>query len=123
MMTLALGALVLKLTLQFLGAWPELTALANHRFIVIAFLHLVFLGVVTPVLIAWALDLGWLEWNARAKLGLALFLAGAAFTEIALVIPSVLSGGAWLASAAVLLSAAVVLATGVGLVGTSARRT
>lgn len=123
LMTLALGALVLKLTLQFLGAWPELTALANHRFIVIAFLHLVFLGVVTPVLIAWALDLGWLEWNARAKLGLALFLAGAAFTEIALVIPSVLSGGAWLASAAVLLSAAVVLATGVGLVGTSARRT
>src|SRR5690606_15594299 len=52
---LALGGFLLKHALQAAAALPALAALANHRFTVIAFLHLVFLGVVTPALFAWAL--------------------------------------------------------------------
>ncbi len=69
---LALGAWVLKHILQAAAAWPGLLVLANHRFIVIAFLHLVFLGIVTPALLALGLRWHWLP----ARRGLRIALAG-----------------------------------------------
>jgi hypothetical protein len=82
---LAVAAFLFKHVLQAAAAWPGLLELGSHRFIVIAFLHLVFLGVVTPALFAWALALGWLPEGRLTHLGLTLFLAGAAATELLLV--------------------------------------
>jgi hypothetical protein len=82
---LAVGAFLLKHALQAAAAWPVLGALGSHRFIVIAFLHLVFLGVVAPALFAWAIGLGWLPDHRLTRFGLGLFLAGASVTELLLV--------------------------------------
>jgi hypothetical protein len=85
-------------------------------------LHLVFLGVVTPLLVAWGLELGWLVWSARAKGGIALFLSGAALTEFALVMPAMLPTLAWLSSPPALFSSAVILALGVLLLAAAQKR-
>jgi hypothetical protein len=82
---LAAGAFLLKHGLQAAAAWPALGALGSQRFIVIAFLHLVFLGVVAPALFAWAIGLGWLPDHRLTRLGLGIFLIGASVTELLLV--------------------------------------
>lgn len=81
----ALGAWVLKLLLQAASAAPGLDALVNHRFVVIAFLHLVFLGVVAPAILAFGLRAGWLPDSFGLRLALGVFFAAAAFSEFALV--------------------------------------
>lgn len=86
----ALGSLSLvchaaKLLLQTASAWPALAPLAGHRFVVIAFLHLVFLGVVTAALFAWALRLGWLRDSPSVRLCLGVFFVAAAVSEALLV--------------------------------------
>ncbi len=78
---MALGSFLLKHVLQAGAAWPGLAALATHRFVVVGFLHLVFLGVVAPMLLAWALHLGWLREDALTRAGLGIFLSGALVTE------------------------------------------
>lgn len=85
LVVLALGAFLLKQVLQAGAAWPALDALANHRFIVIAFLHLVFLGVVAPAIFAYALHLRWLRDGPGIRAALTLFFSAAAFTELVLV--------------------------------------
>lgn len=83
---LAASAFLLKHALQATAAaWPALAPLANHRFTVIAFLHLVFLGVVTPSLLAWALRLGWLRDGGWTRAGLGMFFAGAVVSQLVLV--------------------------------------
>lgn len=82
---LAGAAFLLKHALQATSAWPALESLVNHRFMVIAFLHLVFLGVVTPALLAWALRLGWLRDGGWTRVGLAVFFAGAVVSQGVLV--------------------------------------
>ncbi len=82
---LALAGFLLKHLLQAASAWPALEPWVNHRFTVIAFLHLVFLGVVTPLLLAWGLRLGWLRDGLRLRVGLVVFFAGALATEVVLV--------------------------------------
>jgi hypothetical protein len=79
------AAMTLKLVLQAASASPALSALANHRFVVIAFLHLVFLGVVAPAIFAAGLHAGWLRDRLSTRLGLVVFFAAAALSELILV--------------------------------------
>ena len=83
---IAVAGFALKLGLQFLMAWPSLGGLANNRFTVIAFLHLVFLLIVTPAILGWALRFGWCEPSRRMKTGLIGLIGGAFLTELWLVI-------------------------------------
>lgn len=111
---LALAAFLLKHALQAAAAWPPLNGLTNHRFIAIAFLHLVFLGVVAPALFAWALRLGWLRAGRMTGAGLALFLGGAIFTELLLVASALGAVPSGLPQERLLLAAALVMVAGAG---------
>lgn len=82
---LVVAAFLLKHALQAASAWPALESLVNHRFMVIAFLHLVFLGVVTASVLAWALRLGWLRVGRWTRAGLAVFFVGAVMSQGVLV--------------------------------------
>lgn len=84
----ATGAFLLKLGLQLLSGWPMLAALVTQRMIVVGFLHLVFLAVVTPMLLAWALELGWVRLRVAGWAGLGLLLAGTLVTELILFLPA-----------------------------------
>jgi len=78
---LTLGAFLLKHALQAASAWPGLDAWVNQRLTVIAFLHLVFLGVVTPAILAAALRLGWLRDGLTTRIGLIVLIGTALLTE------------------------------------------
>jgi hypothetical protein len=119
LMIFALISLLTKHGLQAVAAAPAFVGLANHRFVVIAFLHLVFLGVVAPALFAWGLRLGWLRNGLLFRIGAGVFLFGAAATEILLVGPAL---GLFLplALAEALLLAACVMALGALGVATAA---
>jgi hypothetical protein len=84
---LALAVLVLKHALQFFAAWPAFAALAQQRLVVIGFLHLVFLGLVSPLLIAWALEWRWLQPGRMGHVGLGLLGSGFVLTQAALFYP------------------------------------
>ncbi len=88
LMAVALVSLLAKHGLQAVAAAPAFVGLANHRFVVIAFLHLVFLGVVAPALFAWGLRLGWLRDGRALRAGAGVFLLGALATETLLVGPA-----------------------------------
>ncbi len=114
LLRLALGALLCKHLLQAVAAWPALGDLAGHRFMAVAFLHLVFLGVVAPALLAWGLRLGWLPANSLAvRGGAGLFLAGAVVTEgLLIAVPlnlAVVPSMAFLAAALVMFGGAGLL--------------
>lgn len=111
---LALAGFLLKHALQAASAWPGMAALVNHRFTVIAFLHLVFLGVVTPLLLAWALRLGWLRDGWRLRSGLAVFFAGALVSELA--VAGVPLGMVWPHLMETLLVAALALLAGTAVI-------
>lgn len=111
---LALGAFLLKHALQAAAAWPGLGALANQRFTVIAFLHLVFLGVVAPALLAVAWQRGWVRDGVIGRGAVAVFLGGATVTEALLVaVPLGLNVGALLPQG--LFAAALAMVAGAGV--------
>lgn len=83
---LAIAGWLLKHLLQMAAAWPGLVSLANHRFIVIAFLHLVFLGIVTPALFALALRWDWLRRGRGLRISLGLFFGSALGSQAILVL-------------------------------------
>ena len=85
LVVLAIASWGLKLVLQALAALPALATLANHRYIAIAFLHLIFLGLVTPGLLAAALHRRWLPDDKLTQLILGLFFTGALLGQLALV--------------------------------------
>jgi hypothetical protein len=72
---------LLKLTLQLIAGWPAVAALATQRMVVIGFLHLVFLAVVTPLILALAIELGWMRLRASGYIGLFLLGSGTLVTE------------------------------------------
>lgn len=111
----AVGCFLLKHALQLLATVPGLAALAHERFVAIAFLHLVFLGVVTPALIAWGQAQGWLRTDGRARIGIALFLLGAAAGEVLLLAPALARAGGF--ALALPLPAALLAGAGVTLLG------
>ena len=81
---LAGGAFLLRTALQALASWPGLLNLATNHFTIIAFMHLIFLGIVAPMTIAWAIHIGWLRWNTPARIGIGLFLGAALVSQSAL---------------------------------------
>lgn len=81
---LAFAALILKNLMQLAAAWPGLAELANSRFIVIGFLHWVFLVVVTPFLIAEGLRLKWLPHNSLTRASIGLLIFGVLLTQLIL---------------------------------------
>ncbi|GAB3558946.1 hypothetical protein GCM10027577_50860 [Spirosoma fluminis] len=92
---LALFSFCLKLSLQLLSALPWAAAWTfQQRHLVIAYLHLVFIGFVTFFLLAWALQRKTLRWSTGAFGATILFFT---LTEGGLVIESVLQkGGSYL---------------------------
>jgi hypothetical protein len=108
----AAGAWLLKHGLQLVGPVPGLAVLAEQRFIAIAFLHLVFLGLVTPGLLVWAQAQGWLPANGRGRAGVALLLLGTAVSELLLVLPTVAGGlpFGWSVPGPLLMASAVMVA-------------
>jgi hypothetical protein len=108
----ALGAWLLKHVLHLAGPWPGLAELTQQRFVAIAFLHLVFLGLVTPALLVWAHGCGWLPAGARLRLGAGLLLAGTAITESLLVVPTFVGGlpFGWMLPLPLLVASALIVA-------------
>ena len=82
----AIMAWAVKLVIQAAAAVPALGGLANHRFMVIAFLHLVFLGVVTPAILAFGLRSGWLRDTRTIRGAIGIFFAAALFSQTMLVL-------------------------------------
>lgn len=78
----------LKVVLQFWQVFPGCNALAEVHGVVIAFLHLVFLGVVTPFIWAMIVSTGMVRlqsmWNSAA---FGLFLGGFILMELGLILP------------------------------------
>ncbi|MGC4074130.1 MAG: hypothetical protein QM760_16780 [Nibricoccus sp.] len=85
---IAAGAYGFKVVLQLAAAIPGVDAVAIQRSSVIGFLHLVFLGVVTPLLIAAAIERGWMRREGCGRAGLVLYLAGALMTGVILAWPT-----------------------------------
>lgn len=126
LMRVAVGSLVLKLLLQFAAPLPALSALAAQRFVVVAFMHLIFLGLVTPALLQWAIEERWVAPGLRRSIGIALFLGGTAATEVVLVLPALfglLGIPATLPLQPLLFAAAAVLVASVALLGSTLRTT
>lgn len=90
----AVFAWLLKHILHLVGPWPGLAALTHQRFVAIAFMHLVFLGFVTPGLLIWAHGRGWLPIGLRRCLGVGLLIAGTTGTELLLIAPTLNALGA-----------------------------
>lgn len=116
---------ILKHGLHFLAPWPGGVELVQQRYVAIAFLHLVFLGVVIPTMVVWALGQGWLRDSFIVGCGVVLFLVGAVATECLLVAPTLVDaiGGSfsW-PLPMLLLAAAIMLTIGIGLMGNISRQ-
>jgi len=89
---LATASLVLKCVAQLAAGIPALEPLANHRFIVIAFLHLVFLGVVLPALLAVAWERNWIADRRLTRASLAVLFSGVLLLLVALAAPVMMPG-------------------------------
>lgn len=75
---------VIKLLLQLLSAWPPAAVLAyTYRGIVIAYLHLVLIGVISTFLLAWLFHHNKLRTSVRAVL---LLLIGLLCTNVLLIL-------------------------------------
>lgn len=82
----AIGSLSLKYLLQLGGSIPGVDAWAfANQGVVIAFIHLVFIGVASFMLFGFYMLSGWLKPAWTLKAGLALFLTGFVLTELILV--------------------------------------
>lgn len=90
LVSIALMGFGLKVILQLLSAIPSIADLAyNVRNYIIGYLHLVFLGIVTPFLVAWfnANDIMSLK-SVTSRFGLIFYLAGFILSEILIITPS-----------------------------------
>lgn len=76
----------LKIILQFLSIIPvfEQFAFANKN-IILAYLHLNFIGVLSSLFLAILIELNWIHLNSYSKTGIVLLLSGFISTELMLV--------------------------------------
>ncbi|MBK8291189.1 MAG: hypothetical protein IPK96_09820 [Flammeovirgaceae bacterium] len=111
LLMVAMLSFILKLLLQTASAHPELAqhAYLNRNYIM-AYLHLVLLGIITTFLIAWSIEKGWL--NPSIQFSVWTFLLGFIGTEWTLLgwIPSFIG----LQSSQILLVFSFVMLVGVG---------
>lgn len=84
---MAAASFILKCGLQLAACIPLLAPLVSHRFIVIAFLHLVFLGVILPALIALAWERAWIADTHLSRASLYSLFGGVLLLEVALAGP------------------------------------
>ena len=115
LVVVATSALLSKCLLQLLACLPQLDVLVNHRFMVIAFLHGVFLGVVLPAIIAAAIHLRWLLDTPRTRIALTLFAIGFLGGQYGLV-HAALNLGSFPLLAEFLLLAAILKASGLAAI-------
>ncbi len=118
------AAFLLKLLLQFAVALPSLSELAGQRFLVVAFLHLIALGLATPALLLWAIERGWLRPGPLLTAGVTIYLAAVAVTEVVLVLPAtfaLLGRPLGLPIPALLLAAALALVVALTLISATLR--
>jgi hypothetical protein len=117
---------LLKIVLQGLAAWPALLELATSRYTIIAFMHLVFLGVATSLLIAWEVTLKWMPLTGFAMAGLVMLAAGAFVSQLALgymPIATAFGGPVWLRFFETQFLSALLILMGVVLLGAAMGRT
>lgn len=108
---------MLKILLQLLSVHPDIAQLAYEvRHFVIAYLHLVLIGVVSLFLVAWYLQSELLS-PAPAKYGIALLVTGFILTEILLIVMPVWH---WRYSIEALFIASLLLLAGTVLIFISA---
>ena len=90
---LVLIALVVKNVLQLAEAFTFVAELAyRQRNLVIAYLHLNFIGIATFFLLGWFVQQGWLILSRlRQQAGLWIFIIGFALSELALVVQALLN--------------------------------
>lgn len=81
----AAALFLLKALFQLVAVVPALHALGEQHYVVIAFLHLMFLGVTTPLIWAWSLEFGLLRAGGALKAGVAIFGIGVFVSEAAIV--------------------------------------
>jgi hypothetical protein len=111
LLIVAMLSFVLKLLLQTASAHPELAQRAYlNRNYIMAYLHLVLLGMITTTLIAWSVDKGWLK--SSIQFSVWMFLLGFIGTEWTLLgwMPSFIG----LTSSKMLFAFSFVLFAGVG---------
>ena len=90
--SLALMALIVKLFLQAASIFPEISKLAfGFRSIVIAYLHLVLLGITTLFLLGYLLLCGYIKEVKTSFVALILFCCGVVANELVLMIQGVTS--------------------------------
>jgi len=82
---------ILKLILQTLSAHPHIAQLAYEvRNYVMAYLHLVLIGMISSFLLAWSMERGWLDKNS--PIGVFCFTGGFIGMEMMLVVNSPFTG-------------------------------
>lgn len=85
LLTVVIGSLVLKSALQVGAYWfPQLSMEGGLHFWVIAYLHLIFLGVVTPYLVLEFIANRLLGFSIITRIGLGLLIIGVIGTEVIL---------------------------------------
>ncbi len=90
LLTLSALALTVKLILQLGSTIPALSTLAyGYRPIVIAYLHLILLGVFTLFLLGYIMNENMLPLNRKLILGIIVFTSGILFNELLLLIQGV----------------------------------
>jgi hypothetical protein len=93
LLQVALLSLIVKILLQVASCFPAVAQLALElRPVVIAYLHLVLLGVISAFLFGWYIQQGLLE-TRMAKRATMIFMGGFFGMEVALVISPWVSGG------------------------------
>ena len=87
LMTISVISFSLKTILQILSAIPLVTNLAfNDRYLVIAYIHMVFIGFISLFLFAYLSHLGWYNLTSvTAKSGIVFLVSGFAGTELLLI--------------------------------------
>lgn len=86
MFGLSIGALVAKMLLQLIGAWPSLALMAYHqRNFVIAYLHLVLLGVISLFLLGWIIQSFSFAVTKTLNYSIGLFIAAFLVTELLII--------------------------------------
>lgn len=88
LLKLVLAGFALKIVLQVVSAVPDIADLAYQvRNFVIGYLHLVFLGIITPFLMAWFHSNGFMPLQStRVTIGLKVYLVGFLATELTIVL-------------------------------------
>ncbi|MEM9157643.1 MAG: hypothetical protein AAGB46_01235 [Verrucomicrobiota bacterium] len=86
---------IAKIGMQFTASLPGLVHFAIDRYAAIGYMHLVFLGIVTPTLFAWAIERRWLSQAPSLKPALILYALGVALTEVVLVYTPIATYSAW----------------------------